>query len=372
MNGGSFINFDANATYGVLPEVVDEVLSNYSKYLNPSSIHRGGQVARAAIEEAREQVRDLIGAGRGDRIVFTSGATESSNTAIISALAGTTPTNNVVCSNVEHPAVLECCRSFSKVELRIEDPHRLSERVDEHTRLVTLMLANNETGKLYPVSEVFTFVKSNFPWIATHSDCVQALGKVPLNFKEMNADTISLSGHKIGAFSGVGALVIKEGSHFKPLIYGGPQEVRFRAGTENTVGIISFGIAARIAKEKFEYRHARFKAMKQWFLYKLESELSKKRVAYQINFKEENSLPNTVHLRFPGRKADDLLIALDLEGVLVSAGSACASGKPEASHVLLAHGFSEDEARECIRISFRAETTFEELATGLETLVRCL
>ncbi len=372
MNGGSFINFDANATYGVLPEVAEEVLSNHSRYLNPSSIHRGGQVARAAIEDAREEIRTLIGADRRDRIVFTSGATESSNSAISSALSGATRENNLVCSNVEHPAVLETCKSFDKVECRICEPEKLREKVDENTRLVTLMLANNETGKVYKVSELFTYVKSNFPWIPTHSDCVQALGKVEINFKELFADTISISGHKIGAFSGVGALIIKDGAQFKPLIHGGPQEVRFRAGTENTLGIISFGIAARIARQKFESRIVRYKAMKLWFSDKLESELTRKQIPYQINFKDEDSLPNTLHVRFPGRKADDLLIALDLEGVLVSAGSACASGKPESSHVLLAHGFSEDEAKECLRISFNAETRFEELASGLEALVRCL
>lgn len=373
------INFDANASYGLLCEVSHSI-SQYSSILNPSSIHRGGQESRAQIEESRSEISQLLNLKRGDRVIFTSGATESNNTAILSKFHSTHANSNIVISNVEHPSVREAAFKLSEKGVEIREikpnenqtfsPENFVEACDENTRVVSVMLANNETGQILPVNSIFNLVKSKYPHILCHSDCVQAVGKYEVDFQKINADVLSVSGHKIGALPGVGALAVRNGININPLLVGGPQEVRFRAGTENVLGIISFGIAAKVIKDNLDYRIARMKALKDSFRQKLSSAFHHNEAI--IQFDEIETLPNTLSVRVPGIPTDDLLVRLDLHGLYVSAGAACASGKPEPSHVLIGMGLSPTEARETIRISLRAETSYETLCNGVEILVESI
>lgn len=375
----SGINFDANASYGLLHEV-SQSISQYSSILNPSSIHRGGQESRALIEESRSEISQLLNLKRGDRIIFTSGATESNNSAILSKFFSTAANSNVVLSNIEHPSIREVVFRLSDrgVEVReikpnknnLFTPESFLEACDENTRVVSVMLANNETGQILPVDSIFTSIKTKFPHILCHSDCVQALGKLEIDFQKIGADVLSISGHKIGALPGVGALVVRNGININPLLVGGPQEVRFRAGTENVLGIITFGIAAKVIRENLEYRIARMKALKDAFKQKILAEFMNGEVI--IQFDEIEALPNTISIRIPGIPADDLLVKLDLMGLFVSAGAACASGKPEPSHVLIGMGLSVTEAKETIRVSLRSETSYETLCKGIEILINAI
>jgi len=371
----SGINFDANASYGLLPEV-ERLLSQYSSILNPSSIHQGGQRSRALIEESRREISQLLNLKRGDRVIFTSGATEANNTALLSKYQSTFAGSNIVISAIEHPSIRDAAYKLSEKGVEVREaypesnheflPESFAALCDDQTRCVSVMLANNETGQVLPVQEIAKAIKEVSPYVLIHVDAVQALGKINIDFQTLGADLLSISAHKIGGLSGVGALVVRDGISVSPLLIGGPQEVRFRAGTENVLGIISFGVAARVMREQFEYRTARMSALKAAFISKIKDELSEFGVC--VNFEELQTLPNTISLRVPGVSADDLLVALDLLGVWVSAGAACSSGKPEPSHVLLGMGFTEEEARETIRISLRSETTYEMLCTGVDKI----
>lgn len=372
----SGINFDANASYGLLPEVIDAI-AQYSSILNPSSIHRGGQFSRSLIEESRSEISQLLNLKRGHRIIFTSGATESNNTAIFSKFQSTFKNSNLVISSIEHPSVKEAAYKLKEkgVEIREVAPSHGQEfraeafldACDENTRLISVIFANNETGQILPIESVFSKVKSKYPHILCHSDAVQALGKIQFDFENLNCDALSISAHKIGGLSGVGALVVRDGVSITPMLIGGPQEVRFRAGTENVLGIISFGVAAKVARNNLSYRIQRMNALKQALIKMLEDRFQNSEI--KIQFSNVQTLPNTISLRVPEVSADDLLVKLDLGGLYVSAGSACSSGKPEPSYVLLSMGLSEEEAKQTVRISLRSETTYDELCNGAKILI---
>lgn len=364
------INFDANASYGLLDEVRDELFEILGKYLNPSSVHQGGQKAKNLIEDARDEVRLLIGASPRERVIFTSGATESNNMALFGVFENTSK-RHLVTSMIEHPAILEPSRKLEESGVRVSYVHpdqegricssSIKSFFSEQTKLVSIMFANNETGILNPVHQIAKDCKQEN--ILFHTDAVQALGKVEIKFSESSIDMMSLSAHKIGGLAGVGALVLREGVYISPLIHGGPQETFQRAGTENVIGILSFGIAARKIREKLNYRIQRMNAL---------GEALREKIALHIpgiiQFDSQPKLTNTISLRIPGVRADDLIVALDLQGLLVSAGSACASGKPSPSHALTACGLTESEAKETLRISLRAETKYEELLRGVKIL----
>ena len=372
--GSTPVNFDANASYGPLPEVVVQLRPLLSSLLNPSSIHRGGQKARARIEEARESLRQACGASARDQVVFTSGASEANNFAVSAALdwqkSGELP--HALVSSLEHPSLLEPLSLRARrgrIGLLLAHPSDLAARAaDADLSFFSLMGANNETGRIFPVADLSTALRALHPRVRIHSDGVQALGKMALDFAALGVDTLSLSGHKVGALPGVGALIIREGTPMTPLIAGGPQEMRLRAGTENVAGIISFGIAARLAAERLRERQDAMRAHAAFITERIRETVS------DAVFHEAGAdcIPNTISVRIPGINADDLVVALDLAGVFVSAGAACASGKPESSHVLLAMGISETAARETIRISVRADYEEGEVARGAEALVECI
>ncbi|MBX7137510.1 MAG: cysteine desulfurase [Oligoflexia bacterium] len=367
-----FINLDANASYGPLPALKPSSILD-SDYLNPSSIHRGGQRAKAAIELARDRVRELVGSDSALKVIFTSGATEALNLALNfppEVARGRT----IVSTTIEHPAVLAALQRFEKFGgvVRWVAPGRNWEfseapflnALAEKPLLVNLMCVNNETGQLLPVAEISQALRSAGYRGLVLSDAVQAAGKLDLSFAGLGADMLALSGHKIGALPGVGALVVGNRTDLEPLVVGGPQEGRLRAGTENVPGIISFGQAAEYVRQNLAHRLARYAALRDT----LEREISARFPDTIINCANTERVANTSSLTFPGVNADDLVVALDLAGIGISSGSACASGKPEPSHVLLAGGLAPATARSTVRLSFTAEAADDELAYCIEKL----
>lgn len=366
------INFDANASYGLLPEVHAACVEALALHGNPSSIHQIGQGARSLLEAARQEILELVGSPKGVRLIFTSGATEANTTAV--CLGTRKRSSSALSSRVEHPAILESLQYVHKhndIELLLVAPAEipiLDSFIQSDTRFISLMSANNESGHLYPVSEIFTRVKQSATDILCHTDAVQVAGKLPLNFTAINCDAMTLSAHKMGGLTGVGALLIRDVYEPEPRIYGGPQESRWRAGTENVIGIHSFGIAARLAREEVADRVRFFNLTRSRFIAAIQSELPET----EVLFTEAERLPNTISIRIPGIAADDLVVALDLAGVAISAGSACASGKPLASHVLVGYGLTEFEAREVVRLSINHIVTEREIEHGLAAFIRCV
>lgn len=373
------INLDANASYGLLPELESELRALFRSYSNPSSIHSGGQRSRALIEEARERVGLLLGCGNTERIVFTSGATEANAMAVRGILLAEPHQQEAqfLTTAIEHPSVLEqrCLLERFNVRTMVIAPDDNGiVRADEfgnsctpHTKLVSVMLANNETGGIQPVREIAQIVRACQRKVLVHCDAVQALGKIPFTFAELGVDMLSISAHKIGGLTGVGALVLRRHMEISPLLRGGPQESKLRAGTENVFGIISFGLAAKYIQEDLAKRCAAMRERKTMLETVLRTELSQ-----SVFLHVKDSLPNTLSVRIPGVKADDLVVALDLRGIQISSGAACSSGKPDPSHVLLAMGLSREEARETIRLSLRAETPLPDLERAARTLVQCV
>ncbi len=353
-------NLDVNASYGLLPIVKEALRSEFDYGLNPSSIHQGGQRARAVIEDARASIKSFLGIGKDWKVIFTSGATEANNLAIYSSSLASTKNSpfHGITSAIEHHAVLEPFSLLSKKGGFVDfvSPENGKFLVDDflkyvkhETQIVSLMYANNETGQVMPVRDLFAKVKEENPNISTHCDAVQAFGKTKIEVNSLNADMLTMSGHKIGALTGVGALIVKDDFNFKTLLLGGAQETRQRAGTENVLGIFSLGLACKYHQETLEKNIQKLVSLKEVFKTKL-------KLAFpDLNFNSYSNeeLPNTINVRFPNILSSDLVVGLDLNNLYVSSGAACSSGKPLPSHVLLAMGCSEKEAQESIRISFR-------------------
>ena len=356
MNQRSYLDYNASAP--LRDEVRDAVIAALSLYGNPSSVHAEGRAARAAIEAARVKVATLVGA-RGDDVIFTSGGTEA-NALALAAQAG--EAWHCYMSAVEHPSVLSGGRFYRETTTTIPvtsdgvvSLDTLAGELAKHRPggwrpLVSLMMANNETGAIQPVAEAAKIVHETGGLL--HSDAVQAAGRVPLEIGALGADMLSLSAHKIGGPKGIGALVLREGVSVEPLLKGGGQERRRRAGTENVGGIVGFGVAAELAAADLA---------KAPELAKLRDELEAGALAIApeavVLPSRVPRLPNTTCLAVPGAKAETLVIGLDLAGVAVSSGSACSSGKVEASHVLSAMGIAPELAQGAIRISLGFATS---------------
>lgn len=368
-------NLDRNATYGVTSEVQAAIIEEFGKRPlgNPSSIHQSGQRARYLIEEARASVLELVGGSSGDKVIFTSGATESNNSVVF----GTTlrANSHVVTTTIEHPSLLESVHEFSRrggsvSEVIVSNSGIVSTEevlkfISPQTSLVSIMYANNETGALQPITEIGLALRKLGTSAYFHSDAVQAIGKVSFNFSKSLLDFASISAHKIGGLSGVGALIVRSGIEITPLIYGGPQEKRARAGTENTLGIFSFGVAARSLHRDGELRHQKLRKNRETIWSILRDSIPGVRPTVDLN----STLPNTLSLVLPNINSADLVVALDLEGIEISSGAACASGKPGPSHVMLAMGFSESDAQRIIRISVGAEDSEKSLREAAQKIV---
>lgn len=373
------IYLDHAATTALDPQVLDAMLPYLREdFGNPSSLHRFGQRARGAIDEARAKVANLIGA-RDAEVVFTGSGTEADNLAIVGAtLAGSTPVDgpartDLVTSAIEHHAILNgakgLIRSAHNVTFaRVEENGRvdlddLDGLIDHATALVSVMFANNETGVIQPIPEVVRLSRAKGALV--HTDAVQGLGKVPIDVKRLDVDLLTASAHKIYGPKGTGALYIRSGTRMTALIRGGSQERNRRAGTENVAGIVGFGKAAELAQSRLAEDARRVADLRD----RLETALiDAGHGTVTRNGSLEGRICSTTSLSFEGVSGEDLLIALDLASIAVSTGAACAAGSPEPSHVLKAMGLSRDRVNGSIRFSLGRATTVEEIDRTVEAV----
>ena len=370
------VYLDNNATSPVLPEVFEAMRPWFEEHFgNASSIHHHGQETRAAVEEARESVANLLGC-RASEVVFTSGGTEGDNLALAGLVkAG----HHVITSSVEHHAVLHAAKHLEEVGCDLTvlpvdgrglvDPADLQRALRPNTKLISVMMANNETGVLQPVEEIAKIASE--AGVHFHTDAVQAAAKVQIDLKQIGCTALSISGHKMHAPQGVGALYIKKGTRLTPLFYGGRHERSRRAGTENVPGIVALGRAAQLAKAGFDRgEDKKMSAMRD----RLEQGILARVDEAGINGAGAPRVPNTSNIHFDHIEGEYLVIALDLKGLAVSTGAACSSGAIEPSHVLLAMGLKPERARASIRLSLGKQTTDEDIdfALGLvpETVAR--
>jgi cysteine desulfurase len=362
------VYLDNNATTPVLPEVFEAMRPFFGeRFGNASSIHHHGQETRAAVEDARESVADLLGCSAAE-IVFTSGGTESDNLAIAGWVAAG---DHVVTSSIEHHAVLHACKHLEKIGCEVTilpvdgrgliDPSDVRRALRPKTKLISVMMANNETGLLQPVEEVGEIASEAN--ILFHTDAVQAATKVPISVRQIGCDALSISGHKIHAPQGVGALYVKRGTRIQPLFHGGRHERSRRAGTENVPGIVGLGKAAEIAKQGLDRDDAqKMAAMRD----RLEQGILAHVEQAGVNGEGSTRVPNTTNIHFDHIEGESLVIALDLKGLAVSTGAACSSGAIEPSHVLIAMGLRPDQARASIRFSLGKQTTEADIDFALE------
>ncbi|HEY6839393.1 MAG TPA: cysteine desulfurase NifS [Geobacteraceae bacterium] len=359
------IYLDNNATTRVDEAVFEEMRPYFCElYGNPSSMHFfGGQVQRR-VDEARNRLAELLGA-LPDEIVFTSCGTESDSTAIRSALEVFPERRHIITTKVEHPAVLNLCRGLARrgyrvTELGVDgegrlDPDDLKRVIDDDTAIVSVMYANNETGVIFPIEEIGAIAREKGALF--HTDAVQAVGKVPLNMKESTVDMLSLSGHKLHAPKGIGALYVRRGTPFRPFLVGGHQEKNRRAGTENTAAIIALGKAAELATVHIGKENTSVRGLRD----RLEKELLARIPDARVNGGAADRLPNTLSIAFEYVEGEAILLLLNEKGICASSGSACTSGSLEPSHVLRAMGVPFTCAHGTIRFSLSRYTTGAEI-----------
>jgi cysteine desulfurase len=377
------IYLDHNATTSVEPAVVDAMLPYFStEFGNASSIHSFGQRARAAVETAREQVAALLNA-RSQEIVFTSGGTESDNHAIFGVAQALLPApsgveapvrhgTHIITTTIEHEAVLNACQALEKQGVAVTylpvnregliDLDELRLAVRPETVLITVMHANNELGAIQPIAEIGRIAAA--ARVRFHTDAVQSAGKIPVDVKALELDLLSISGHKLYAPKGIGALFIKSGTRLRQLLYGGHHQRGFRPGTENVAGIVGLGKAAELAGFSLEKDAGRISRLRDT----LERGILDRVPDSSVNSANAPRTPNTANILFPGIEGEALVIALDLRGLACSTGAACSSGAVEPSHVLTAIGLPAADARASIRFSLGRHTTESEIAAALELI----
>jgi cysteine desulfurase len=363
---------DNNATTRVADEVREIMLPYFSSlYGNPSSMHLFGGKVHRVIENAREKTALLINA-EPDEIVFTSCGTESDNTAIMSGLETGNNRKHIITTRVEHPAVLNFCKALSRRGFRVTflpvdklgkiNPEDIEEAITDETAIISIMYANNETGVIFPMKEVSEIVKSK--GVLLHSDAVQAIGKLTVDVKELPVDMISISGHKMHAPKGIGALYIRRGTRFSPYIIGGHQERGKRAGTENVASIAGFGAACELAREEIKAENTKVSSLRD----RLEDGLLKSCPDVRVNGDTENRLPNTANISFEYVEGEAILLRLNEYNICASSGSACTSGSLEPSHVLRAMGVPYTSIHGSVRFSLSRYTTDEDIDIVLEKL----
>jgi cysteine desulfurase len=370
------IYLDNNATTPVLPEVLEAMRPYFGEHFgNASSIHHHGQETRAAVERARDSVAALLGC-RASEIVFTSGGTEGDNLAISGLMAAG---DHVITSKIEHHAVLHACRHLEEKGCNVTflpvdgcslvDPDDVRRALRPNTKLISIMLANNETGVLQPVEEIGKIAAEADVYF--HTDAVQAAAKVRIDVKKIGCHALTISGHKFHAPQGVGVLYVRKGTRLEPLFYGGRHERSRRAGTENVPGIVGLGKAAELATQSFERGDdqqidALRNRLQQGILAQVEEAA--------VNGDGARRVPNTSSIYFDHVEGESMVISLDLKGLAVSTGAACSSGAIEPSHVLTAMGLRADRARASIRFSLGKQNTADDIDFALalvpETVAR--
>lgn len=357
------VYLDNNATTPVLPEVLEAMRPYYGEHFgNASSIHHHGQETRAAVERARESVAKLLGC-RPAEVVFTSGGTEADNLAIFGLVR---PNDHVVTSTIEHHAVLNSCKHLQErgvevtwvpVDSRgVVNPEDVRHAIRSNTKLVTIMFANNETGVVQPIEEIGKICAEADVYF--HTDAVQAASKIPIRVKDIGCDLLSISGHKMHAPQGIGALYVRKGTILEPLFYGGSHERSRRAGTENVPGIVGLGQAAELARKSFDNGEDRAMAALRD---RLEKTILDQVDSAGVNGDGSPRVPNTTNIHFDYIEGEALVIALDLKGLSVSTGAACSSGAIEPSHVLTAMGLPSDRARASLRFSLGKQNTADDV-----------
>lgn len=368
--------FDHAATTPMRPEVITEMTAIMEEvYGNPSSIHRFGRSAHETLEKARQNIAQQLQV-KANEIIFTSGGTEGDNMAVIgTALARQNEGKHLVTTNVEHPAVLNSMKyletqGFEVTYLPVNEvgqitPQQVKEALREDTILVSIMYANNETGVLFPIKAIGEILANHSAIF--HTDAVQVYGKIPLNPKEANIDLLSISAHKISGPKGVGFLFQKEGVKLSKILFGGAQEEKRRAGTENLAGIV--GMASAIDFLTEEMQQVNWEVYQQFRTYLFER-LNHEGIIFEVNGDYENQLPHILNLRLFGVASNLLLMHLDLQDIAISTGSACSAGDVEPSHVLEAmHGKGHQSLKESIRVSFGYRNTQEEVALLVDNLI---
>ncbi len=368
------IYFDNAATTPIKTEVLNEMIPYLTKeYGNASSLYTIGRNAKRAIENARKQVAELINC-KPNEIFFTGSGSESDNTAIKGyAYANKEKGNHIITSKIEHPAVIETCKNLEKhgyevsyIDVDEEGILKLDElekNIKNTTILISIMFANNEIGTIQPIEEISKIAHSRN--ITFHTDAVQALGNTLIDVERQKIDMLSLSGHKINAPKGIGALYIKDGIEVEKFINGGHQEKDKRAGTENVAGIIGLGKACQIANRNMEKHIKYLKKLRDYYIDRLKKEFSEK---IRINGSMEKRLPGNANISFKNEDSSKIIYKLDEKGICVSSGSACSSGNTEPSHVLKAIAVPEEYINCAIRTTFGDNNTFEQI----DYLIRCL
>jgi cysteine desulfurase len=370
------VYFDYNATTPLAPEVTDAVMrAMRDVFGNASSVHHFGQQAKATMDEARSAVAALLNADPSE-IVFTSGGTESDNFAIRGAAEALEPTGrrHLIASAIEHEAVLNTFRALARRGWRttllpvdqsgIVSPDRLREAIDSDTALVSVMHANNEIGTIQPVAALAAIAHEHGALL--HTDAVQSAGKIPVDVRALGVDLLSLSAHKFNGPKGAGVLWIKRGTRMQPTVTGGKHERNRRAGTENVAAIAGLGVAAKLAAGKMTAEAVRVSALRD----RLETGILRDVAGTVVNGARDPRVPNTTNISVERVEAESLLIALDLEGIAVSTGSACSSGTLEPSHVLKAMGLPSHRTQNSLRFSLGMLSTPEEVERVIDVLPR--
>ena len=356
-------------------KIHDDVLDSMIPYLkeqygNPSSIHRYGRLTRKAIEKARKQIAFLINADPSE-ILITSGGTESNNTAL-NGIAMKKPSSHIITSSIEHDAILEPCKKLSKNGFDVDyvsvdnfgmvDPANIENKITEKTSIVSIMFGNNEVGTIQPISKIAKICNSHN--VVFHTDAVQAIGKIPIDVKELGVDLLSISSHKLYGPKGIGALYIKNGIDIDPVILGGGQEDGLRSGTENVANIVGFGKACEIAKERLVENTSHMNKLRTSLIEKIHNEIPK----VTLNGHPQSRLPNNAHFTFLGINGEDLIIKLDEYGIAASTGSACSVNTQKASHVLESMGFSLEQITGSLRLTVGIFNDEKEITQTVDVL----
>ena len=365
------IYLDNAASTQVHEKVVDEMIPYFTEQFgNPSSIHKYGRIASMAVQNARKRIAGLINA-EPKEILLTSGGTESNNT-VLFGIVYKSKGKHVITSSIEHDAILEPCRRLKEYGYHVTylpvdkyglvDPEDVKREVTSDTCLISIMFANNEVGTIQPIKEICEIAHGNN--ILMHTDAVQAIGKTPIDVKDLGIDLLSISSHKINGPKGIGALYIKNGTKLDPLILGGGQENGLRSGTENMPNIVGFGKACQLAKENMEQNETHFRKLATKLITKVLQEIP----YATLNGHPEKKIPNNAHFTFVGVNGEDLIVKLDENGIAASTGSACSVRIQKASHVLKAMGFSHEQISGSLRLTIGITNTEKEIDDTVEIL----
>lgn len=369
--------FDNSATTRVKEEVLQEMFPYFcEEYGNPSSMYSVGREAKRALEKARVRVAKLINC-KPKEIYFTGCGSESDNTAIKGiAYKNRKKGNHIITSKIEHPAVLHTCQSLEKHGFEVTylnvdkdgfiNLSELENSIKPNTILISIMFANNEIGTIEPIREISKIAKKHN--IIFHTDAVQACGNVDIDVRKLGIDMLSLSGHKLYAPKGVGALYVKEGIEFEKFMDGGHQEKDKRGGTENVAEIVGLGKAAELAKNNMEKHQEHLRTLRDYYIKNIEEKIPDAK----LNGPRENRLPGNANFSFPGINGEELLIHLDERGICASSGSACTTGSMDPSHVLVAIGLDKNMSKGALRTSFGEENTLEDVDFLVDSLVEIL